>query len=180
MTSKRFFFVLCGALLLLIIAAGGAYYLASRNLQAGTSELSQRLADEQLADQRISDLQDLDKQYTRIQPSLPIIYAALPDQKNQSQIAIDLRNIAAQSGMSLDSVSFAASTAPGPVSQTVKVGDVLAIPISFQLGGSYDQLQTFLNLQEHLNRYTNMTSLTITGSNNALKFDVTLNAFVKP
>lgn len=180
MSTKRFFYILCAITAGLLIVGGVAYYYASRNLQAGTSELSRRLADEQLADAKISDLQDLESQYQRLKPLIPVIYAALPDQKNQSQIAIQLRNIASQSGMTLDSLSFAASTSPGPISQTVKVGDVLAVPISFQLGGSYAQLQTFLNLQEHLNRYTNMTSLTISGTDNQLKFDVSLNAFVKP
>ncbi len=180
MSTKRFFYILCGIMAALILIGGVAYYFANKNLASGTVELSRHLADEQLADQKISDLQDLDAQYQRLKPLLPVINEALPNQKNQSQIAIQLRNIASQSGMTLDSLTFTSSTAPGPISQTVKVGDVLAVPISFQLGGSYDQLQAFLNLQEHLNRYTNMTSLTISGANNQLKFDVSLNAFVKP
>jgi Tfp pilus assembly protein PilO len=181
MTAKRFFYILCGALAVIILASGAGYYYASRYLQEGTKELSQRLADEQLADERISSLTDLQKQYERLQPLIPTINNALPTEKNQTQIALQLRNIANHSGMTLDDLTFAASAAPGPVSQTVKVGDVLAIPVTFKLSGSYDQLQQFLSMQEQLNRYSSVTSLNINSkSNRQIDFDVALNVFMKP
>jgi Tfp pilus assembly protein PilO len=179
-TPKRFFFVLCGILCLLIVAGGIAYYYASASLASRTRTLSQRLADENLADQHISDLSDLKDQYNRLLPLVPVIYAALPNQKDQSAIALQLHDIAAASGMNLNSLTFNASTIPGPTSQTIPSGSVLAIPITFQLQGSYNQLQEFLQKQESLNRYTSVTSLGISGSGNSLSFAITLNAFVKP
>lgn len=182
MKSKRIFYVLCATLILFVVGGGATYYFASTTLSAGTQELSQRLADEQLANQKLDDLADLDKQYKRLEVVMPRIYDALPDQKLQSKIGVQLRNISAQSGMSLDSLTFPASTAPGPVSQTVKVGDVLAIPVTFQLTGTYEQLRQFLSLQESLDRYTNVTSLNISSGPNSktLTFDVSLNVFMKP
>jgi Tfp pilus assembly protein PilO len=180
MSPKRFFYIMSGILAVILLAGGAAYYYASQNLRAGTTELSQRLADEKLADQKLSSLEDLQKQYERLKPSMPAIYAALPDQKLQSQIAVQLRAIAASSGMALDTLTFPASSAPGPTSQTVKTGDMLATPVTFQLKGNYAQLQRFLDQQEHLNRYSSITSLAITNSDKALSYDITLNVFIKP
>lgn len=181
MTPKRYFFLLCGALGLLVIGGGIGYYLLSQSPASGTAELSKRLGDQQLADQKLADLQDLQKQYRSLQPLVPTINNALPNQKNQSTLALQLRELAQNNGMNLDSLTFAPSTQPGPASQTVPAGSVLAIPVTFQLSGTYAQLQQFLQGQEHLSRYTSMTSLAIsTSGNGGLTFAVSLNAFVKP
>jgi Tfp pilus assembly protein PilO len=180
MNPKKFFYVLAGLLAALVIAGGAAYYLASQSLHTGTVTLSHQLGDEQIVDQKVSQLEDLDKQYQRLKPSIPAIFDALPDQKLQSQIALQLRSIAGSSGMKLDTINFTASTAPGPVSQTVQAGSILAVPVTFQLKGSYDQLQRFLDQQEHLNRYSSITSLGITSSGSSLSYDITLNVFIKP
>lgn len=181
MTPQRYFYILCGILSFLVVAGAGGYYLASASLTSGTTELSQRLGDQQLAQQKLGDLQDLQKQYQRLQPVIPTVYAALPTAKDQSTIALQLRNLAQNCHMDLESLTFAASTQPGPISQTVPAGNVLAIPITFQLSGTYDQLQQFLKGQELLNRYTSMTSLTISSSGSTgLQFVVSLNAYLKP
>lgn len=180
MTPKRFFYLLCGLLAIILVGGGGAYYYASTALAASTQAYSRRLADDSLTDQRISNLDDLQQQYRRLTPLLPVVYNALPSSKDQSTIALQLHDIAAASGMSLDSLNFNASSAPGPTSQTIEVGDVLAIPITFQLKGSYEQLQAFLQQQENLSRYTSITSLAISGSGDNLSFAINLEAFMKP
>jgi Tfp pilus assembly protein PilO len=180
-TPKRYFYVLCGVLGLLIVGGGFGYYFLSKSPASGTAELSQRLGDQQVAMQKLQALQDLQQQYQRLQPLIPTVYDALPNQKDQSTIALQLHDLAQNSGMNLDSLTFAPSTIPGPTSQTVAAGSVLAIPVTFQLSGSYAQLQAFLQGQERLNRYTSVTSLTITTSaNGGLTFAITLNAYVKP
>lgn len=180
MTPKRYFYLLCGILTLLIIGGGGGYYLLSKSPASGTTELSQRLGDQQLAEQQLADLQDLKKQYQHLQPLIPVIDNALPQDKNQTALAIQLRDLAQNSQMSFSGLNFAASTQPGPTSQTVPAGSVLAIPVNFQLKGTYPQLQQFLQNQERLNRYTSVTSLAITSGDGNLTFSVSLNAFVKP
>lgn len=182
MSPKKFFYVLCGIAAVVVLGGGAGYYLASQALKAETANLSRRLADEQAGEQQLSSLDDLQKQYERLTPLLPVVNSALPNEKNQSTLALQLRNIAEQSGMNLTGLTFSASTQPGPTSQTIPDGAVLAIPVSFKLAGTYDQLQQFLGLQEHLDRYTSVTSLTISSDNTSskLSFDIALNAFLKP
>ena len=181
MTPKRYFYVLCGVLALLIVGGGAGYYYLTKSPASGTIVLSQQLADQQLTQQQLQGLQDLKKQYQKLQPVIPAINNALPNQKDQSTLALQLHDLAQNCGMSLDSLTFNPSTQPGPVSQTVVAGNVLAIPVTFQLSGNYTQLQQFLQGQEKLSRYTSMTSLSIsTSGNGTLVFGISLNAFVKP
>ncbi len=190
MKPKQFFYLLCGLLALLIVGGGALYYVASQSLHTDTQQLSQKLADEQLASDRLLDLQSLrdrlqqlhttDKAHPNDPPVYDAIIQALPATKEQTQLLVQLQSLANDSGIDLKSVTFAPSTIPGPVSQTVKAGDVLAIPVTLQLSGSYGQLQAFLTRQEHLNRYTSISSLTVAGSGNILTYGVQLNAYLKP
>ncbi|TAK89201.1 hypothetical protein EPO04_03840 [Patescibacteria group bacterium] len=181
MSAKKLFYALCGLLVVIIAAGAYGYYYVSQELYRDTATLSQRLADEQIVDKKLDTLTQLQQQYRQLEPTITKVYDALPVEKQQSRLALQLREIAGVSGMTLDSLTFSPSTVPGPTSQTVKVGDILAVPVTFQLIGTYDQLQRFLQLQENLGRYTNVTSLNISsGTSKSLTFDVTLNAFLKP
>jgi len=71
---------------------------------------------------------------------------------------------------------------PTSVSQTIKSGTVLAMPISFQLSGNYDQLQQFTAKVESLNRFTNVTNLAISRPDKTkpIVYSIALNAYIKP
>lgn len=183
LTPQVFTYVLGGLLVVLIAGGGYGYYLASVSLQADTVKLEQKLAEQQLADDKLSDLEQLSRRYNDLKPVLANLDTALPTVKRESQIGIQLQTLAAESGMTISSITFPAGTAlPSAVSQTVKQGDVLAIPVSFELTGSYAQLQQFLQQQEKLSRITNVSSLTISrvDAKGTLKFGITLNAYIKP
>ncbi|MBW3538234.1 type 4a pilus biogenesis protein PilO [Candidatus Parcubacteria bacterium] len=184
MKPKRFFYILLGALAVLLILGAVGYYLASVSLRQRTELLRTKLASAAVADERIEQLGALKQQYQQLAPLLPKIEAAVPKTKQQSEIALQLQQLAARAGMPLPGITFSASTGlPSPTSQTTKAGKVLALPISFQLTGTYEQLQTFLTSLEQLNRYTTVTSLAIakpnaTARNLSLTFNI--NVFVKP
>ena len=143
MTPKKFFFTLMGIIVLLIAASGYGYYYAITRINASKAELAMTLTDQEAAQQQLDDMAKLRLQYNRdILPILPRIIDALPRTKNQTEILAQLQSIAAESGLSLTNVSLPSATGlPGDTSQTVKSGTVLALPISFQLQGTYAQLQ---------------------------------------
>ncbi|HSX41467.1 MAG TPA: type 4a pilus biogenesis protein PilO [Candidatus Saccharimonadales bacterium] len=180
MTPQKYFYILAGILAVVLLGGGAGYYYATSNLTEGTITLSQRQADKDLADEKLSKFQDLDKQYHKLAPVIAQLDEALPKDKRQSELSLQLQNIASASGMRIDSITFPTSNTPGPTSQTTKVGDILALPVTFQLHGTYGQLQAFLQRQERLNRYTSMTALDISGGGSALNFAIQLNAFLKP
>ncbi|HSH31240.1 MAG TPA: type 4a pilus biogenesis protein PilO [Candidatus Saccharimonadales bacterium] len=184
MKPKQFSYFLLGLLGVLLVLGTAGYYFASASLRQRTELLRTRLAEAAVADERIAQLSGLKQQYQKLEPLLPKITAAIPKTKQQSEIALQLQQLATQAGMPLPGITFPAGTGlPSNTSQTTKAGNVLALPISFQLTGSYEQLQAFLTSLERLNRYTTVTSLAIAKPDprsNKLSLTFNVNVFVKP
>jgi Tfp pilus assembly protein PilO len=183
---KRFFFVLCGVCAVLAAGLGVGFYYEVQHIKAETIALSKKSADATISGEQLDQLNDLKKQFGQLQEVLTKLNIALPADKNQSVLILQIQQLAANAGMSLPSASFATSAGlPNATSQTVKSGDVLALPISFQLTGTYDQLQNFLKQLEQLGRYSNVSSLGISKTATAtggtsLTFSIVLNVYVKP
>lgn len=184
MTPRRFFYVLAGITGLLIVAAAVGYYYAAGSVTTRAESLKQHLADVQLADQKLAALSQLNTQYQKVLPDLPAVTNALPQTKQQSQIVLQLRQLASNIGLSLPSVNFQSTSGlPGATTQTAKEGDALSMPINFQMTGSYEQLQSFLTNVEKLNRYSNITALTINrdpSKPKSLSFNISMSVYVKP
>jgi Tfp pilus assembly protein PilO len=184
MKPKQFFLVLLGIFGATLLAAGGGYYLALGQLHAKSTALGAGLAAQVETDTQIENLSRLKRQYDRdIVPILPLLDAALPREKKQTEILAQLQAIAAQVGLKIDSISMPSPVGlPTSVSQTIKSGAVLALPISFQLSGTYDQLQRFTSRVENLNRFTNITNLAVSRPDKAkpIIYAIALNAYIKP
>jgi len=184
MKPKQFFFVVLGMIVVLAAAGGAGYYFAFTKLKAKAATESQLLADQSAASDEIDRLTRLKHQYDRdIVPILPLIDEALPKDKKQTEILAQLQTIASDVGLRIDSISMPRPLGlPTSVSQTIKAGNVLALPISFQLSGSYAQLQTFTSRVENLNRFTNITNLAInhTDKTKPIVYSISLNAYIKP
>lgn len=184
MKPKQYFMVLLGIFGVTLVIAGVGYYFALKMLGSRSQDLAAQLAAQQSADERIENLSRLKRQYDRdIVPILPLLDQALPRDKKQTEILAQLQNIAADSGLSIASVSMPSPLGlPTSVSQTVKAGTVLALPISFQLSGSYEQLQSFTAKVENLNRFTNITNLAISRPDKSkpIVYSISLNAYIKP
>jgi Tfp pilus assembly protein PilO len=184
MKPKQFFFVLLGACAVVILAAGGGYYLAMNMLDANANTLASQLGEQTAEANQISGLERLQYQYNHvIVPILPMIDEALPRQKKQTEILAQLQNIASSVGLQITSISMPAPTGlPTSISQTIKSGTILALPISFQLSGTYTQLQTFTSDVENLNRFTDITNLAVAHSDPAqpVVYSISLNAYIKP
>jgi Tfp pilus assembly protein PilO len=181
---KKFFYLLLGILVSVLAAGGGGYYYGLTQLHEQSGALAAKMATAEGAGEQIDRMTSLQHQYNRdIVPILPVINSALPREKKQTEILAQLQNIASSTGLSITSVSMPAPIGvPTSVSQTVKDGAVLALPISFQLSGSYGQLQTFLSRVENLNRFTNVTNLAISRPDKTkpIVYSISLNAYIKP
>ena len=184
MKPKQFFFVLVGIGFLVVCAVGGGYYLAMNMLNSNANNLATQLGQQTALANQISSLDRLQYQYNHvIVPILPMIDEALPRQKKQTEILQQLQNIASSVGLQITSISMPAPTGlPTSVSQTIKAGTILALPISFQLSGSYTQLQTFTADVENLNRFTDITNLAVAHSDPStpIVYSISLNAYIKP
>ncbi len=184
MKPKQLYYGLIGLIVVLAIGLGYGYYQAVGKVKAQTKALSKLMADDSLNQEHLDQLSDLKHKLKDLEPVLAKLDIALPATENQSQVILQIEQLAAQAGMNLPNASFQALNGlPTATSQTVKAGPALALPISFQLNGTYEQLQTFLQSVEHLGRYSSVSSLSITQSATnakALSFSITLNVYVKP
>ncbi len=183
MRPKQLYFGLIGLGVLMIVGLGLGYYWAVGNLKTETAKLAKLTAADTVAQEHIDQLTDLSKKFKDLQPVLSKLNIALPKQANQGQVILQVEQLARQAGMTLPSASFQALNGlPTATSQTVKAGPVLALPISFQLTGTYEQLQAFLKSVERLGRYSSVSSLAITQNSGgkSLAFSITLNVYLKP
>jgi Tfp pilus assembly protein PilO len=184
MKPKQFFMVLLGIFAAIVLVGAGGYYLALQKLNADSAALGAQLAAQSAADEQIETLDRLKRQYDRdIVPILPLLEEALPRDKKQTEILTQLQSLATDAGLEITSISMPSPVGlPTSVSQTIKAGAVLALPISFQLSGSYDQLQRFTARVESLNRFTNITNLAISrpDKNKPIVYSIALNAYIKP
>jgi Tfp pilus assembly protein PilO len=184
MKPKQFFFILLGVVGVTLLAAGFGYYMGLTQLKSQSTELATGLASQADADTQIEKLGQLKREYDReIVPILPLLDEALPRDKKQTEILAQLQNIASNVGLQIASISMPSPLGlPTSVSQTVKAGTLLALPISFQLSGSYDQLQQFTQQVEDLNRFTNITDLAISRPDKSkpIVYSIALNAYIKP
>jgi Tfp pilus assembly protein PilO len=184
MKPKQFFFILLGIVGVTLLVAGGGYYMGLTQLNAQSTTLGTGLASQADADTQIEKLGLLKREYDRdIVPILPLLDEALPREKKQTEILAQLQNIASNVGLQIASISMPSPLGlPTSVSQTVKAGTLLALPVSFQLSGTYDQLQQFTERVENLNRFTNITDLAISRPDKSkpIVYSIALNAYIKP
>ncbi len=184
MKPKQFFFIVLGLMGLLLAVSAGGYYYALTRIHTQSEDVSNKLAEQAANDNQIDSLISLQHQYSRdIVPILPLIDAALPRDKKQTEILAQIQRIAGNNGLFVASVSMPSPLGlPSGVSQTIKAGLVLALPINFQVSGSYNQLQSFTSSLENLNRFTNITTLAISHEDKSkpIVYSISLNAYIKP
>ncbi len=184
MKPKEFFFILLGLAVIIIGAGGAGFYYGLGYLRTQSSNLAKEYAVQTVAGQQITSLTNLGLRYQKqIVPIMPLIDNALPRDKNQTEILAQIERIASANGLDVSTISMPNPAGlPSSVSQTIKAGDVLALPINFSVKGTYAQLQAFTTALENLNRFTNITSLAVQNQNlsNVAQYAFSLEAYIKP
>jgi Tfp pilus assembly protein PilO len=183
MRPKIFFFIVLGLMLVVAGLGGAGYYFAYKYMNTKSAEYSVKLAEQKEADQQIEQLNRLERQYERdVEPILPLIDATLPHEKKQSEVLAQVQRIAASTGLLIDGVLVPGGGGlPSGESQTVKAGKVLAMPLNFKVKGPYAKLQEFTAKLENLNRFTNITSLSVKrDAPGVATYTFSLNAYIKP
>ncbi len=182
MTPKKFFFVLLGIIGGLLAAGGYGYYYGLQELSKASQNLAQQLGKQDAAASQLNRLITIKRTYELdVVPLMPRMNAALPQTKNQSELLALMEQTARSAGASLSKVSFSGAPGlPSSTSQTIRSGNVLAIPISFEVRGSYGQLQNFLVKIENLSRLTTVGSISLNRNGNTSSYSISINAYMKP
>jgi Tfp pilus assembly protein PilO len=188
MKPKQLYFIILSLLALVVAGLGAGLYLANGILVAKTTKLTDTLAQTTVASDHADDLAALKSQYQALTPKFAQLELSLPRDKKQSEILLQIKKLADENGVTIDSTNFtgtSGSTLPGLTSQTVPAGDAIALPISFSAKASYANFLAFLKRLELLNRYSNVTAISVTSTvggdgKPSAGYSVSLNAYIKP
>jgi len=176
MTPKKYYQNIVGIILGLLVLGGGGYWYALTVLSDTSQKLATQMGMASSADDRIANLQNTKNLYDKeIAPILTQLNDALPSTPDQTQILTQLQKMAQTTGVSLSTVTFIKTTTNGS-----SIGGVVALPMSFQVTGSYAQLQNFLAEAENLSRLTTVDSLTVSRSGQTIIYAINLSAYSKP
>lgn len=189
MTSKRLYFVLCGLLVLLAGLGGASIYLGNKQLVAKSAQLTSLKIDTRTLDDQQRSLLQAKKDITTYTELESIVKAIVPQEKDQARTVREIVKLAADSGISIGSITFpssnlgqaapktaapaegeqAAAAPKAPPTSQLKAVD--GIPGLFQLEitiqsassatVSYDQFITFLKKLEQNRRTAQVTNLNV-------------------
>lgn len=183
MTPKRLFYVLLAVSSLLIIAGGAAYYMSHRQLTSKIDASNQLAAEIILERGRMEQLISLNDQYEELAELSEKTERILPDDKLQSEVTAQLFALIDQSGLKSSGINYESTSGkPGGRSQTntSQTEDVLVMPATFQVTGSYSQLLQFLHNVERNERIMQVNSLDIGRlENEELSFRIGVEVFLQ-
>lgn len=181
MKPKQFFYILTGLMIAIAGLGGYAYFKYFQKIQAQTKKLGFILADKQVASDKAALLKQLEKQYGEtVLPLLPNAQTALPKTKSQSELARQLKALADSTGVSLSGLTFKASSQPSATSQTDSEEGLLAMPVNFDVGGSYAQVYDFIQRLEYFSREANIKSVGLSAGSAGVTAQLDVIVYLKP
>jgi Tfp pilus assembly protein PilO len=182
MTPKKYNQIIAAITLSLILIGGAGYWFALNVLGDASEKLAAQMGVASSADTRITNLVNTQNAYDKeIAPILTKIDEALPSTPDQTQILEQVQKVAKTTGVSLSGITLSSTaTSAATTSTAAKAGGVVPLPLSFQVSGSYAQLQSFLASVENLSRLTTVDSLTVSRSGQTITYAINLSAYSKP
>lgn len=184
MNPKQLYFGLLGLIALIVLGGVGTYYLSHQSLSAKITHFSELNVDIGLQNQRLRELRELETAYAAAAPTAEKTGRILPSEKLQSEVSAQIFAMIRSAGLSSDTLSYQPTTGlPGGSTQTTAtdVAGVLVMPVTFSVGGSYEQLLRFLDNIEHQERLMQVQALDIARSaEEDLSFNIQLEVFLQP
>lgn len=179
MKPKQVFYAIAAAAGVALLATGYMYWISAASLSAKSQQLGELLADVKLAQDKSDQLKVLSDDYNaRVKPKLGLLGTLLPRDKEQAKIADQVNSIARSSGVSVSGLTFSATAGGAPA-----VGPALSVPVTFQAGGSYGEVMTFLQGIENFPRLSDIATLSInkgSADGDDVSANFTLNVYYKP
>lgn len=107
--------------------------------------------------QKIANLTALETSYQKIQNDLPVVYAAIPENPQVTELVGQLQTIAQESQVTLQNIQ----TLPVDISATT-TSQYNSFTFAIDVVGSYENLQTFLQTLTGFSRITTIDALALT------------------
>lgn len=207
MSSKKVYFIMLGAILLLVALGAASLVMGSKLLNKQSEKLVElKLEDRLLEEQQIA-LVEANRNIEKYSELEKIAKSIVPQEKDQARAVREITQFAAESGITLKSISFPTSNlgqkvppvSPGaeggppaapPVTQVKPVEGIpgvysleITIQSADERGATYGGFLDFLERLERNRRTAHVTNISITPSTtvpNALSFSLIVNVYIKP
>ncbi|QQR55399.1 type 4a pilus biogenesis protein PilO [Candidatus Peregrinibacteria bacterium] len=157
-------------LLFLIIVGAVVFVLPMRDKITALKSQEAVLAEElQTLDTQYEALSTLSKEVSQSETTKLKLLSAVPKGYDQDALILELTDLAAQTGFTLNAISFSAGTSQD-------YGKILSVSSSVK--GSFEQMIEFLQLLEGADRLMRITSLSVQRlSASEVGFNLTLEAY---
>lgn len=198
MNPKKLSYLMIGLVTLLLVAIIGGTAGGYTILKKQSEKLSDLKAQDEVTKQQEVSLAQAKADIQKYTPLNEIAKSIVPQDKDQAKTVREINTIAAESGISLQQITFDTSSLGQPGSKTPKPGltqvkpveginGVYSLEITISSGESntvpYDKFLQFLQNLEANRRTANVTTINVTPSENdgnQVSFSLVLNAYLKP
>jgi len=207
MSSKRIFFVMIlGIVVLIGLCVAGTYFANKMILSEGT-QLKELKLEDTVSQKQIVSLQQAKKDIEEFAELEKIAKAVVPQEKDQARTVLELVNLANESGITIQSVTFpdselgdikksgGAADKKGTVNNTnttqltpingLKGAYTMEITVTSdpKIPVNFDKLIAYLEKLETNRRTAQVSSINVVPEENdrsVVTFTLTLNSFVRP
>lgn len=125
------------------------------------TDLKRQISDSEYVNQqlqqKITNLTQLQTQYKKIQPDLPIIYGAIPQDPAVTQLVGELQTVAQDSNVTLKNIQTLPVDISGKTSSTYN-----SFTFTIDVLGTYAQIQTFLKTLTSFDRIVTIDAMSLT------------------
>jgi hypothetical protein len=208
MNSKRVFYGMLGGIVLLIGLCAAGTYFANKMILAEGNKLKDLKLEDAAGERQIVSLQQAKRDLKEYEELEKIAKAVVPQEKDQARTVLELVNLASESGITIQSVSFpdselgqikqGASAAEKKAAESANTNITQLKPINGLKGAysmeitvisdpqkpvTFDRLIAYLEKLEKNRRTAQVSSINIAPEENdrrVITFTLTLNSFVKP
>ena len=150
--------------------------IAEANAQTAQIEQQNKKLSDEIRDLSVAsiNIQLQKNRLAQIQRQIPATY-------NQSEFIASLNQAAADSGVTISSVSFSSAVdaqLPTAASNNISTGRLVQVPVTIAATGNYDALRNFVNGIQHIERIDLATNVSYSIGDDPNQSTVSINSYI--
>lgn len=185
MKPKILFFIMLGVLILSIGLSAVSYIYTGNMLNATRDQFAKKELELTYSYDHLQYLEQLETATADLENDLGGLTSIYPEKKMQSQIILQLRRLADDTGVKIegDGITFPPTnglpSANSQLSESEAVGGLVGMPVQLTINGSFDDTMTFIKDLENFRRLINVASLEMSGGSDKVTTNVQVEVLVQ-
>ncbi len=164
--------VLTTVIILLIFELAVPFY---SQVNAAQLELKQTIIKEREAQAMVDRARDLAKDYETMKDEIDKVNIFLPDDEDQASVIIGLEEIASESGIFLESISFAPQSSPLVAAGGGDIALWKDLSLQISASGSYSSFKNFIKAVEKNMRLMDVRAARVNSQENDKQFKLSVD-----